>query len=141
MKEVIREIEALLRNHEERISKLEALGEPSGEEEYKRAGKKKLSLKEFLKQKKPKSYTEIALAIGFYLEKHEGLSSFTAKDIENGFSAAKEKPPKNVNDTVNINVKNAHMMDCKARKDARKAWVLTRSGEDYVESGFKKEKP
>lgn len=140
MKEVIEEIKTLLEDHEKRISKLEAVvGEPSLEEQKKPVGGKKLSVKEFLKEKKPKGYVETALAVGFYLEKYERLSSFNAKDLENAFSAAKESPPKNFNDTANINVKNGHMMECKAKKDGRKAWVLTRSGEDYVESGFKKE--
>ena len=139
MKEVSKEIKALLKDHEKRISKLEALGQQSIEEKKKPSEKKKLSVKEFLKEKKPKGYTQIALAIGFYLEKHERLSSFNAKDLANGFTAAKETPPKNFNDTANINVNNRHMMVCKTKKDGKKAWVLTRAGEDYVESGFKKE--
>jgi len=140
MKKSNEEIKKMLEDHEKRISKLEALGEPSIEEQKKPSEKKKLSVKEFLKEKKPKGYTRIALAIGFYLEKFERLSSFNAKDLENGFIAAKEKSPKNFNDTANMNVKNGHMMEYKSEKDGRKAWVLTRSGEDYVESGFKKEK-
>ena len=140
MKEVIKEITTLLEDHEKRISKLEALGEPSIEEEKKHSKKKKISVKEFLKEKKPKGYTQIALAIGFYLEKYERFPSFNAKDLENGFTTAKETPPKNFNDTANLNVSNKHMMECKTKKDGKKAWVLTRAGEDYVESGFKKER-
>lgn len=140
MKEVNKKIKTLLEDHEKRISKLEALGEPSIEEQKRPIEKKKLSVKEFLKEKKPKGYTQIALAIGFYLEKFERLSSFNTKDLENGFIVAKEKPPKNFNDTANMSVKNGHMMECKSEKDGRKAWVLTRLGEDYVESDFKKER-
>ncbi|MBW8038662.1 MAG: hypothetical protein FVQ85_01535 [Planctomycetes bacterium] len=140
MEEAIEEVKTLLQEHERRISKLEAMSaEPSSEEQKKTRGKKKISLKEFLKEKKPKGYTQTALAIGFYLEKCECLSSFNAKDLENGFTDAKETPPKNLNDTANINVNNRHMMECKSKKDDKKAWVLTRAGEDYVESGFKKE--
>jgi hypothetical protein len=137
MKEAIEEIKTLLGDHEKRISKLEAVvGEPSSEEQKKPGGKKNLSVKEFLKEKKPKGYVQIALAVGSYLEKYEGLSSFNAKDLENGFSEAKEQPPKNFNDTANLNVKNGHMMECKAKKDGKKAWVLTSSGEEFVEDDF-----
>lgn len=140
--EEIKEIKALLEKLERRVSKLEAVavgGEPSSEEQKKPDEKKKLSVKEFLKEKKPKDYTQTALAIGFYLEKYERFPSFNTKDLENGFTAARETPPKNLNDTANMNANNKHTMECKEKKDKRKAWVLTRTGEDYVESGFKKE--
>src|SRR3990172_10716967 len=64
---------------------------------------KKLSLKEFILSKNPKGEVEMTLAIGYYLEKYEGVSSFNVKDLENGFAAAKEKTPLNINDKVNLN--------------------------------------
>lgn len=139
MKEMVGILKKKLDDHEARISKLEAVLTRPVERGKGAHGKKKISLKEFLKEKKPKGYTQTALAIGFYLEKYECLSSFNAKDLEIGFTDAKETPPKNFNDTANINVNNRHMMGCKTKKDDKKAWVLTRAGEDYVESDFKKE--
>lgn len=131
MKEDIGKIQKLLIEHDDRISKLEEkFREPS------KLVKKKLSIKEFLKEKKPKGFTQIALAIGFYYEIYEGLTSFNTKDLEEGFGSSKEPPPKNLNDTANLNVKSGYMMECKERKDNKKAWVLTQSGEDYVASGF-----
>ena len=100
---------------------------------------KPLSLKEFLKEKKPKGYTQTALAIGFYFENYESLSSFNVDDLGLGFSAAKETQPKNLNNTVNQNISNGYMMECKAKKDKKKTFVLTATGETFVENNFKKE--
>lgn len=133
MNKVIEQIKTLLEKHNKRISKLETmLLEPT------EVIKKKLSVKEFLKEKEPKNYSQTTLAIGFYCERYEGLSSFNIDDLECGFRASKEPMPKNLNDTVNLNVKNGFMMECKDKKDSKKTWVLTRSGEDYVVKGFKK---
>lgn len=136
----IEDIKRIVAEHERRITKLEGkLTVAENRSKAKGSGRKPLSIKEFLKEKKPKGYTQTALAIGFYFENHEGLSSFNVDDLNGGFRAAKETQPKNLNDTVNFNVSNEHMMECKTKKDGKKAWVLTRAGEDYVESGFKKE--
>ena len=68
------------------------------------ASKKKLSLKEFLLSKKPSDDVKKTLAIGYYLEKIEGFSSFNINDLEAGFERAKEKKPTNMNDKVNMNI-------------------------------------
>lgn len=102
------------------------------------SGEKRKSIKEFLIECAPKSGTQTALAIGFYLENYEGVSPFNAADLKKGFRAARETPPANVNDTANWCVKGGHMMEEPEKKDSMKAWVVTRSGEEYVRNGFKK---
>ena len=97
---------------------------------------KKLSIGEFLQTCAPTSKTEAVLAIGYFLEKHDGVSPFNASDLKRMFRAAKEIPPANVNDAANWCVKNRHMMEEPEKKDNLKAWVLTRTGEQHVESSF-----
>ena len=80
------------------------------------------------------------MAIGHNLEEYETLSSFNVRDLENAFRAAKERVPANINDKVNKNIEKGYIMESKGRKDNLKAWVLTNSGEQYVENNFKKEK-
>jgi hypothetical protein len=132
-KEVL-EIKKKLENHEKRLSELETLLQAKPE-----VVRKGVAIKEFILGKKPKKDVQKTLAIGYYLERYQGLSSFNVRDLENGFRAAKEKVPENVPDKVQINVRKGHMMEAKEKKDNLKAYVLTNSGEKYVENDFKKE--
>jgi len=131
----IEKIRKTLEEHEARIAKLENLlvSKPSTIE-------KKLSIKEFILSKNPKNDVEKTLAIGYYLEKYEGLSSFNVSDLEKGFHDAKESAPGNINLNVIRNIQKGYMMESKEKKDDLKAWNLTNTGEKCVESNFEKEK-
>lgn len=99
--------------------------------------KKKLSLKEFLLSKNPNDDVKKTLAIGYYLEKLDGLSPFNINDLEGAFERAKEKKPTNMNDKVNMNIRNGYMEEASEKKDSRKAWYLTNTGEVFVQNDFK----
>ena len=131
--EEVIEIRKKLEEHEERISNLENVSQKKPE-----TVKKKISIKEFILSKKPKNDVQKTLAIGYFLENYENISSFNAKDLKSGFKAAREKVPKNIGDKVQLNIKKAHMMEFKEKKDNLKSWILTDSGEKYIESDFKK---
>jgi hypothetical protein len=131
--EKILQIQKQLENHEKRLSELETLLRAKP-----KVGGKAVAIKEFILAKRPKNDVQRALAIGYYLEKYQGLSSFNVRDLEDGFRAAKEKVPQNVPDKVQINVRKGHMMEAKEKKDGLKAYVLTNTGEKYVENDFKK---
>lgn len=115
---------------ESRISALE------GRTDKKTAEVKRLSVKEFLLSKKPADNVQSTLAIGYYLEHFESMDRFNARDLADGFRAAKEPPPANINDKVNLNIRKGYMMGIKEKKDNYKAWVLTNSGEEFVEKGL-----
>lgn len=100
------------------------------------AGDKKVSIKEFLLEKRPKDAVQTTLSIGFYLESHEGVAPFNKVDLEEKFRAAKIPAPANINDKVNMCIKNGHMMEDKEKKNGMKAWVLTNSGEELIKKGF-----
>lgn len=131
--DTIAEVKKVLEEHEKRISQLEGLSKAKPEPVT-----KKFSIKEFILSKKPGNDVQKALAIGYYFEKYEGFSSFNVQDLENGFRSAKEPVPENINDKVNKNIYKGHMMEAKQKKDDKMAWVLTNSGEEYIESGFKR---
>jgi hypothetical protein len=131
--EEIMEIKKKLKEHEKRISELESLFQKEPE-----TVKKKISIKEFILSKKPKNDVQKTLAGGYYLEKYENFSSFNVKDLKKVFIAAREKVPKNIGDKVQLNIKKGHMVESKEKKDNLKAWILTNSGEKYIESDFKK---
>ncbi len=117
-----------LEEHESRISALE--GAPAKKMQ---AEGKKLSVKEFLLTKKPTDDVQRTLVIGYYLEHFESMDRFNARDLADGFRSAKEPPPTNINAKVDLNIGKGYMMEAKEKKDKFKAWVLTNSGEKYVE--------
>jgi hypothetical protein len=102
------------------------------------AASRKMSIKEFLLERAASDDVQKTLAIGYFLETQEGMSSFNKTDLEKGFRAAKETVPANINDKVNMSIKNGHMMDAAEKKNSLKAWNLTSSGEKYLQNGFKK---
>jgi hypothetical protein len=94
---------------------------------------KQLSVKEFLLTKKPTNDVQRTLVIGYYLEHFGSMDTFNIRDLANGFRSAKEPPPSNINDKVNMNIRKGHMMEAKEGKDKSKSWMLTNSGEKVVE--------
>lgn len=99
---------------------------------------KRSSAREFLMTKVPKADTQKVLALGYFLEYIEGLGSFNATDLDAAFRSAKEKPPKNINDAVNKNITRGFLMEAAEKKDSKKAWCLTATGEQFIENGLKK---
>jgi hypothetical protein len=94
---------------------------------------KKISPKEFLLTKNVGSEVQRVVALAFYLERQEGINSFNVADLENAFRSAREKLPKNMNDAVNKNIARGFLMEAAEKKDSKKAWHMTATGEKFVE--------
>lgn len=129
------DLKKILEEHETRISKLERLLSPEKSE----IAKKKMSIKEFIIEKRPKGDVQKTLTIGYFLEKCGEIASFNVKDLENGFRNARERVPSNIGDKITKNIKNGHMDEAKEKRNGLKAWYLTNSGERFIENDFKKE--
>jgi hypothetical protein len=121
----------------ERLSQLEKLF-LSPENKSATVGRKKISTKEFLMTKNLKSELQKTLVLGYYLEHIEGFSSFNIDDLVIAFQYAKEKKPVNINDVAGKNVARGFFMEAPEKKDSKKAWVLTSTGEKYVEDTINK---
>jgi hypothetical protein len=84
-----------------------------------------------------KKHTDISLAFGFYLEKHQGVSEFSPADINNCYYEAKLEPS-NTSQMIIYNIKRGFLMAAKKAKDDKgkkgKGYTLTRSGEQFIES-------
>jgi len=133
--EIVEAIKKQLEDHEKRISELEVLSQKKPE-----ALATGLSIKDFIRSKKTKDDIQKTLAIGYYLEKYEGFSSFNVIDLDKGFRDAKQTVPQNINDKVNKNIDKQYIMRDKKKKDGKLAWRLTADGEEYVESDFSEKK-
>jgi hypothetical protein len=126
--DLVRRLESL----ERRVDKLEA---HFGSENAVTVPKeRRLSAKEFLLTKNLKVETQKVLALAYFLEREEGLASFNVQELEVAFRAAREKLPKNMNDAVNKNIARGFLMETKEKKDSKKAWQLTSTGERFVEN-------
>jgi len=129
------QIEELLKNHDERIKKLELLLQKDNSLNN---SVKEKSIKEFIVEKSPKGTYNTGVAIAYYLEKYRKFSSFTSLDVEQGFRDAKVPLPQNMSDLMYKNTQNAFFMDAKELKNDMKAYVLTLTGEKLVECNFEK---
>jgi len=97
---------------------------------------KNLSIGEFLLEKKPTDSVKMTLAVAYYLEKYENLTSMNRKELEAAIRRAKEKVPANLNDKVNLAIKGGYLQEASEKKNNLKAWTVTRTGETYVENNF-----
>ncbi len=131
-------IEQRLSELEERVTKLEVAGSVSPVRHAGLGKQKKISAKEFLMTKELRTETQKTLVLGYYLEYMEGMATFNIDDLMVVFRTAKEKHPRNVNDVVNKNVARGLLMEVVEKKNSKKAWVLTSTGEKWVEEEVKK---
>jgi hypothetical protein len=95
-------------------------------------GGKKLAAAEFLKRISHTNQQDRALALGYYLEKVEGLTSFTTKELLEASRQAKY-PFSNISESVSRLVGRGLMMSAGDKEGAR-AYSLTASGEQQIES-------
>src|SRR5713226_6290764 len=102
------ELAARLTRLEERVGHLGR--RTGGAAQGPRPQSKKLSAKEFLLAKNVTSELQRVLALAYFLEHHEGVTSFNVADLENAFRSAREKLPKNMNDAVNKNIARGFLM-------------------------------
>ena len=119
---------------ERRMSALEAWTQSTPEPP---TGAKPTSVREFVKSKQPKTGIDTTQLIAHYLEKFDGVSPLNLEDLTRGFAEAKEPLPSNPSDTVYKNIRRGFLTEAKEKKGGTKAWIVTNSGERFVENGLK----
>jgi hypothetical protein len=138
---VDQKLEAILdtiKNLDARITRIETDSVGKGQMAAKDAAAKKLSIKEFLLERPPATDIQRTLAIGYFLEMHVGMASFTKADLAKGYRDAKEPEPSNIAVNINRCIKQGHMMEAEEKKNNKTAYVVTRSGEQFVVANYKK---
>jgi len=100
---------------------------------------KPLSVGEFILQVGTKKHTETVLAFGYYLEKYAGAKEFTAADINSCYYDSKMESS-NTSQMIINNIRTRRLMEAKRKpgEKGRKAYVLTRTGEVFIEKKLKK---
>jgi hypothetical protein len=95
---------------------------------------KKIGAGEFIRQLGFKKHTDMVLAFGYYLEKMSGLASFTGADINACYYDAKLESS-NTSQMIIRNIHAGRIMPAKkaSEKGKRTSYVLTRTGEEFIE--------
>ena len=92
------------------------------------------SLVEFIKAKgNPSEHTDIEVLFAYWLLKKENMTAYNATDIQNCYDDARIPKPANINSIMNRIQKSGYVMTAKEKKDNKKAWVITATGEKYVQ--------
>jgi hypothetical protein len=112
-------------------SRATAAEQPSAPNPLEQGGKK-LSAAEFLRRVAHKNQTDRGLILGFYLERMTGQSSFTTSELGD-LGVQTKQPFSNISDIVSRLVSRGLMMTS-GTKEGQRAYALTASGEEYVES-------
>jgi len=95
---------------------------------------KSVSIREFIQRLDLKKHTDITLAFGYYLEKHQGVAEFTPADINNCYYDAKMEAS-NTSQMIIQNIKRGFLMASKKKGEKDKnRYTLTNTGERFVES-------
>lgn len=99
---------------------------------------KKMSIKEFLMTKKLDDDVKRTLAISYFIEHMENTKPFNTDDLKKSFRLAKIQLPSNINDKINMNIRAGRIMEAGEKKESKKAWELTATGETFVETDLNK---
>lgn len=99
---------------------------------------KKMSIKEFLMTKKLDDDVKRTLAISYFIEHRENTKPFNTDDLRKFFRLAKVQLPSNINDKINMNIRAGRIMEAEEKKESKKAWELTATGETFVENDLNK---
>lgn len=91
----------------------------------------KMHITEVLASKNLKSHMDKVEAIAWHFLR-QGEDSVTAKDIFDAYARARLQRPKNLTDVVNQSVRRGHLADSAGKKNDRKAWSITPTGERYI---------
>ena len=136
IKDTMATIEQRLTDLEKRVETLErSLVAPSSTVA---SGRKTLSPKEFILSRTASGAIETTFLLCCYAERVQGAESFGVADIEELFRAARLPVPSNINDCINKNIAKGYITEAKDKKNGKKAWVVTLTGEQTFEAGAKK---
>lgn len=96
-------------------------------------------LNEFLAARNPRSHPDRVTAIAYY-SFHKDDSGITTRDVTEAYSKVRIKRPQNVHDVIATCVRRGLLVDSE-KKDDMRAWIITPTGDAYVEAGFQEQRP
>ena len=104
--------------------------------EEKRTAEIPKNLNEFAATKQPKSHVERLLTIAYHSLHSGEETGINREEIFDGYARIRAGKPRNIHDVIAQCVKKGLLIESDSRKDGVKAWVVTPTGERYVENDF-----
>lgn len=135
-----KELEQRIELLEERVTALERLVAGNDNSNRRTVGNRVLSVNEFLGGLDADNDVKKTLFIAYWLDKFGNKSPVNTDDLKQIFRLARLPLPANINDKVNINIKNRHLAEDSAKKGGKKAWYVTDTGFKFVEAELNKQK-
>lgn len=89
-------------------------------------------LSEFLAGKNITTHVGRIAAILYY-QYHKGIELTTVAELEEAYSTARVRPPRNFSDLLSNCIRRGYVVQAKDKKDGKKAWQITPTGEKFVE--------
>jgi hypothetical protein len=91
-----------------------------------------MELNEFLAGRKVDSHPDRVLAIAYY-QYRKNSGGLTTKDFMEAYARTRVRKPQNIHDVIAKNIRRGFLVDTD-KKDGMRAWLITPSGEHYVET-------
>lgn len=92
-----------------------------------------MDLTEFLAAKKTETHPDRVVAIAYYVYHTQGGAGVTTSELVDAYARARVKRPQNYPDVIAGCVRKGRLVETEP-KDGKKCWVITRTGEAYVEN-------
>lgn len=94
-------------------------------------------ISEFLAGKNITTHTDRIVAILYY-NYRKGNESTTIAELEEAYSNARVRPPRNFSDLLASCIRRGYAVESKDKKEGKKAWQITPTGEKFVEEELKR---
>lgn len=89
-------------------------------------------ISEFLAGKNVTTHLDRIVAI-LYFNHHKGNELITVAELEEAYSNARVRPPRNFSDSLAYCIRKGYIVEARGKKDGKKAWQITPTGEKFVE--------
>ena len=131
-----RNVDEQLKNHEERLRKIEGLVFLNDQKVTLLQNNKKMTIGEFVMERNPSDDIQRTAVFAYFLEKFDGQQVFNSADIQDCFRRSKSTMPDNISDKINKCIAKGWISETAQKKDDRKAFYITNSGIKGVETNF-----
>lgn len=91
-----------------------------------------MQISEFLAQKNITTHIDRIVAILYY-KYHRGNELTTVAELTEAYSTARRSPPGNLSDVLAKCIRKGYVIEARDKKEGKKAWQITPSGENFVE--------
>ena len=93
------------------------------------------TVSEFLATAAPRSHVDTVVQMAYYLWRSGDTAGVTIEELLGAYAQARLKKPKNVSDVLATAIRKGYLVEAAQKKDGKKCWLITQTGEAFVEAG------